>query len=65
MPSRYIELLISAIDALDEELKNDLLQEICLHLWPDGDADTSWTPDTIDEIGQILVRAGLHPDQIE
>ena len=35
------------------------LQEI---LWPAGDADHEWSPDTIDEVARVLTDAGFRPE---
>jgi hypothetical protein len=30
-------------------------------LWPEGDPDHGWSPDTLDEIADLLARSGLGP----
>ena len=34
----------------------DMLQEIQQALWPDGDEEWSWSPDTLDQIAQVFER---------
>jgi len=37
------------------------LRELAEVLWPEGDADHSWSPDTIDEVARVLTDAGFRP----
>jgi hypothetical protein len=39
----------------------DVLRDIVEVMYPGGDVDAEWSPDTLDEIAGILDRAGLGP----
>lgn len=34
-------------------------------LWPDGDPDAEWRVDTIELVADVLIQAGLRPDDLE
>ena len=39
----------------------ETLRELAEVLWPEGDADHEWSPDTIDEVARILTDVGFRP----
>ena len=41
-----------------EEAENRTIQAIKEALWPGGDVDHPWSPDTLDEIAGIMHRDG-------
>ncbi len=48
-------------DVQDEDLRW-IVEQIQSALWPTGDRDHQWSPDTLDEIAGALIDAGLGPD---
>lgn len=40
----------------------DVVHRVQQALWPDGDAEHEWSPDTLEEISRALVEAGLSPE---
>jgi hypothetical protein len=40
----------------------DLVHRVQQALWPGGQVEHQWSPDTLDEISRALVDAGLRPE---
>jgi hypothetical protein len=40
----------------------DVVHRVQQALWPRGDAEYQWSPDTLDEISRALADAGLRPE---
>ena len=40
-----------------------LLAQLREILWPDGDTDHQWSPDTIDEIAHAMIAEGYGPER--
>ena len=46
---------------LQREDINRVVEEIIDVMWPLGQEDNNWSPDTLDQIVDILVKYGLFP----
>jgi hypothetical protein len=57
----YLDTQFPAPDTTDLS-PADVLGDIVEALYPGGDPDAEWSPDTLDEIAGILDRAGLVPE---
>lgn len=49
------------IDDLNESEAKDIVDKICHILWPRDEAQKEWSPDTMDEIVQVLDSYHLSP----
>jgi hypothetical protein len=58
----YLATLFPAADTTDEQSPAAVLADIVEAMYPGGDPDAQWSPDTLDEIAAILGRAGLVPE---
>ena len=66
LPSFGYSVLTEKGRKMAEEIAEDgdpegLLDEIQEILWPEGDAEHQWSPDTLDEIAEALIRGGYCP----
>jgi hypothetical protein len=52
------------MDNIDAAKAAHLLREIQEILWPDGDIDRQWSPDTLDEIAHAMIRDGWCPSEV-
>lgn len=42
-----------------------ILEEISQILWPDGDVDFQWSPDTLDAVAFALISRGYCPRELK
>jgi hypothetical protein len=49
------------VEALTAGQARDVVAGVREALWPEGDSDHPWSPDTLDEVAELLARFGLGP----
>jgi hypothetical protein len=50
-----------AVEALTAGQARDVVAGVADCLWPGGEPDQPWSPDTLDEIADLLARFGIGP----
>jgi hypothetical protein len=55
--------MIAGFDPADLDYNDliELVRSMRSTLWPEGNLDHEWSPDTLDQIAGILTDAGLRP----
>jgi len=49
------------VDDLNESEAKDIVEKIRDILWPRGEADKEWSPDTMDAVAQVMDNYHLRP----